>query len=198
MEKYLSINNLQQLKSDLLTLKATNTDVSNFVHTMDSVTDFSNSEFRAIVLEICYLLQLLNTDIPLIKLTLQTLPARIILRPDQSENTDAAPVNFTTNTCDEVCEMHNEFTELQQHIVDKYSPFTKDGHLRFPGEGEFGNVQFVAIGVDGSGKEYSCDVQIDHEGNILRFLRGPIEMIADQNYESIYAGLVGKLLEYQQ
>lgn len=194
MEKYLTIDNLQQLKSDLLTLKATNSDISDFLRAMEDVVDFSDDEFRATVLEICYLLQLTNTDIPLLKLTLQALLARIILRSTELDLEEST----NDNAVIQKCETKSEVANLKQLIINKYSPFSRDGRLIFPDEGDFGNVQFVATEIDSTGKEYKCDVQIDHNGNILKFLQGPIEMIVNQDYESIYAGLIGKLLEYQK
>ena len=41
------------------------------------------------------------------------------------------------------------------------------------------------------GKEFQCLVLIDSEGNIIRFIRDPLEMLTNADYDEIYGGLVG-------
>lgn len=210
MEFYCSISNLNNLKQNILTMQVKETEIAQFVQEMSAIDSFDRNENTLLVFEICYLLSLMNIDIPTIKMTLSTIPAKIILTQTTT------PTALTTKAEEKCCEPQEkecckpqenvahcpnieDLEQIKAAIIKKWSPFSKTRHpnLKFPEPGDLGNVQFVADDIIPD-QRFHCDVSIDHEGNIVRFVRGPVEIVEQQSYEQIYAGLVGKLLDYQK
>lgn len=49
------------------------------------------------------------------------------------------------------------------------------------------------------GKEYLIDFLIDHNGDVLKMMTNPVEVVNDiPTFEDTYAGLVGQILNYQK
>lgn len=199
MEFYCSISNLNNLKQNILTMQVKETEIAQFVQEMSARDSFDRNENTLLVFEICYLLSLMNIDIPTIKMMLSTIPAKIILTqtatPTEAKKECCKQPKENTASCPNI----EDLEQIKAEIIKKWSPFSKTRHpnLKFPEPGDLGNVQFVADDIVPD-QRFHCDVSIDHEGNIVRFIRGPVEIVEQQSYEQIYAGLVGKLLDYQK
>lgn len=197
---------LKLLKAKILSSKVTEQDIVDFVSAVQSINNFDSIELKLLTLEIYILLKRIDNFIPLIDLTLDSLPAKIILATESNtENTQelpqeeisCAPVEIPTETTS--CRQSDNMSDLEKELIAKWSPFKREDYpgLLFPEEGQIGNIQFDDHEIR-EGKVYHADVAVDHEGNILYFKSGPTEMMEAKDYEEIYAGLVGQLFDFQQ
>ena len=216
MEYYRSINNLQQLKVKLLTMTVQEAEIVEFIRDMNKQTAFDDVHSNLLVFEIYYLLTVSDMNfIPLIKMSLDALPYRIIAEtsdegeiviPKETHNVkevEATPAaKPTVKCCDEPecscgTDSDVDLNKLKAAIIKKwvFSP-TNFPDVKRPAMGELGNVQFVEEELI-PGKKFSVNANIDWEGNIITFLSGPTEMLNYDSYQDIYAGLVGQLFDIE-
>lgn len=201
MVYYNSENNLRELKNKILASKVSDTEILEFIQDINNTTNFNNVSCNLLVLEIYILLKRIGNFIPMIDISLERIPAAIIFS-DSKETAVQATAAKPVTRCDcnkPKCDADIDDDELKLKIINVWSPFKKDADdgLKFPAPGETGNVFFTDEGTI-PGKKYHCEVQIDSEGNILKFLSGPTEILSAENYEEIYAGLVGQLFDFQK
>lgn len=212
MEYYRSINNLQQLKVKLLTMTVQEAEIVEFIQDMNKQTAFDDVQSNLLVFEIYYLLTVSDMNfIPLIKMSLDALPYRIITEttneekivvPEKADDIKEAEVIPAVKCCDEPeCKCGTDsdvdLNKLKAAIIKKwiFSP-TNFPDVKRPAMGELGNVQFVEEELI-PGKKFSVNANIDWEGNIITFLSGPTEMLNYDSYQDIYAGLVGQLFDIE-
>ena len=195
MEYYHSINNLNQLKNKILAASVNADEIIAFIKEINELTVLDRVENNLLVFEIYYLLKKIGGFIPLVDLSLDAVPAKIILTNVTDEKSFIANnKDNEEHTCD--CPQTDDISSA---IIAKYSPFSPhlNPYLIYPEPGKVGNMQFVAEGITGDSR-FQCDVNIDHEGHIVGFNKPPFELTRCTDYEQIYAGLVGQLLEYQK
>lgn len=217
MEYYRSIANLQELKMKLLTMKVQEADIVEFIQDMNKQTTFDDAISNLLIFEIHYLLTVSDMNfIPMIKMSLNALPYRIIdtenITTDQVSTVKAeasevkkvpvTPVAEPVKCCDEPecqCGADGEvdINKLKAAIIKKwvFSP-SAFPEVKRPAMGELGNVQFIEEELI-PGKRFSINANIDYEGNIISFLSGPTEMLNYNSYQDIYAGLVGQLFDIE-
>lgn len=216
MEYYRSIANLQQLKVKLLTMTVQESEIVEFIQDINKQTTFDNTASNLLIFEIYYLLTVSDMNlIPLIKMSLNAIPYRIIAN-SEALNEDEAPVKVSESKvektptiakepakcCDEpecTCGADSEvdINKLKAAMIKKwvFSP-SAFPDVKRPPMGELGNVQFIEEELV-PGKKFSVNANIDHEGNIISFLSGPTEMLNYDSYQDIYAGLVGQLFDIE-
>lgn len=198
MEYYRSIANLKTLKKNILISAATEAEIIEFIKDLNTTPVFNLIENNLLVFEIYYLLKQTYQSTPFVALSLDTIPTKIIFADHDfpSDEVAIAPQACDASKEEESCDNN---PTIEQLIIAKWSPFRKENNpnLRYPAPGQLGDVQFTADNIMPD-KQYHCEVIIDSEGNIINFSRPPFELITCENYEQIYAGLVGQLLEYQQ
>lgn len=187
---------LKMLKTKILASNITENDIIDFVSTVQQIQTFETSEIKLLTLEIYILLKHINNFIPLIDLTLNTIPAKIIL--DSNENKKEDNCDIEKSCCAPIATEQNNLSQLEKELIAKWSPFKKEENpdLKLPAKGELGNVQIEDREIR-EGKIYYADVMVDHEGNIVFFKSGPTEIMEAKDYETIYAGLVGQLFDFQ-
>lgn len=219
MEYYRSINNLQQLKVKLLTMTVQETEIVEFIQDMNKQTVFDDVNSNLLIFEIYYLLTVSDMNfIPMIKMSLNALPYRIIADTENFDNNTstaevkevrkAIPDPVMTAIADSIkccnepeCKCGNDsevdINKLKASIIKKwvFSP-TAFPDVKRPPMGELGNVQFIEEDLI-PGKRFSVNANIDYEGNIISFLSGPTEMLNYNSYQDIYAGLVGQLFDIE-
>jgi hypothetical protein len=212
MEYYRSINNLQQLKVKLLTMTVQEAEIVEFIQDMNKQTAFDDVNSNLLVFEIYYLLTVSDMNfIPLIKMSLDALPYRIITEttneedivvPEKADDVKEVEVIPAVKCCDEPeckcgADSDVDLNKLKAAIIKKwvFSP-TNFPDVKRPSMGELGNVQFVEEELI-PGKKFSVNANIDWEGNIITFLSGPTEMLNYDSYQDIYAGLVGQLFDIE-
>lgn len=196
MVYYNSENNLRELKKKILTSKVSDTEILDFIQDINNTMTFDNISCNLLILEIYILLKRIGNFIPMIDISLDRIPAAIILRSGKTATVEE-PKRCDCAAAKDNMEIDDD--ELKLKIINIWSPFKKhaDDGLKFPNPGETGNVFFTDENAV-PGKKYHCEVQIDSEGNILKFLSGPTEILSAENYEEIYAGLVGQLFDFQK
>lgn len=154
-----------------------------------------------LVFEIFYSLKTIDSFIPLIQISLDAIPAKIILNTDydinNTENKELESISQELKFSNSNKDIDME--ELKKALIKKYSPFKKEDHpeIKYPKPGEQNNLYFYDSEII-PGKEFQCLVLIDSEGNIIRFVRDPLEMLTDADYDEIYGGLVGQLFDFQK
>ena len=206
MEYYRSITNLQELKMKLLTMKVQETDIVEFIQDMNKQDTFDDVTSNLLIFEIHYLLTVSDMNfIPMIKMSLNALPYRIINTENVATDkvsTPIIPVAEPAKCCNEPeCKCGNDsevdINKLKAAIVKKwvFSP-AQFPDVKRPAMGELGNVQFMEVELI-HGKKFSVNANIDYEGNIISFLSGPTEMLNYNSYQDIYAGLVGQLFDIE-
>lgn len=218
MEYYRSIDNLQQLKEKLLSMTVKETEVVEFIQDMNKQTTFDDITSNLLVFEIYYLLTVSDMNfIPMIKMSLNALPYRIIVSTEDLINNELpvatnitkakelpipTPAVESAKCCDEPecnCETDSEvdINKLKAAIIKKWVfSAAKFPDVKRPSMGELGNVQFIEEDLI-PGKRFSVNANIDYEGNIISFLSGPTEMLNYSSYQDIYAGLVGQLFDIE-
>lgn len=215
MVYYNSITNLKELKVKILTLQATEQDIINFIQEMNSIENFDCPESNLQILEIYLILKDMDKFIPLVNLSLDMLPAKIILADitdnivnSSCEHKESKPCACDTiqisETCEKECEeiktncCNDNMANLRERLIAKWNPLlAQDPNVKRPAPGSMGNVYFVDNEII-PGKEYRSNVQIDHNANILYFISGPTEIVKEEDYEAIYSGLIGSLFDYQK
>lgn len=214
MEYYRSISNLQELKIKILTMKVQETDIVEFIQDINKQTTFDDVNSNLLLFEIYYLLTVSDMNfIPMIKMSLNALPYRIITNnEDLNENKVSSKVSISevnekvptiaTKCCDEPkcncgTDSDVDLNKLKAAIIKKwvFSP-SAFPDVKRPAMGELGNVQFIEEDLI-PGKRFSVNANIDYEGNIISFLSGPTEMLNYDSYQDIYAGLVGQLFDIE-
>lgn len=190
---------LKDLLKNILTTKASDQEILQFIQFCSTDYDFSDIEKNLLILEIYIVLKRTNNFIPLIDFSLDALPEKIILKSgivsNKKENVENVPkcdIPYTSNTT-------QDLERFRQTVIDHYSPFlpSKNPGIVYPAAGEIGNL-FIEDRELVPGKHFSSEVLIDHDGNIVSFIKGPTEIIDTEDYDQIYQGLVGQLFTYQQ
>lgn len=198
MEFYNSTTNLKELLKKILTSEASSLDIINFIQDINQQATFNSIESNLLVLEIYIVLTKSEyVNIPLINLSLETIPAKIIFS-NSMENmatpklSTAVPQN--NNCCDqEQMSLKDKYNSLKEKW--KFPPDQFPG-LKYPPAGDTGNMFFVDDTVI-PGKSFRCEAIIDHEGNIVCFPRDPVEILSEDSFDEIYAGLAKELFDFQ-
>jgi hypothetical protein len=214
MDYFNSTTNLKEFKEKILTAEIIESDAVKFIEHISATPMPNDAEKKLAYFEIWYLLSLTNHS-ALVTALLPTVPAKIVF---SAENTISAenitsqedvkeeiptPINIESAAKIECknCDANETETcseELAERLIAKWSPFDAKRYpeLKRPEPGEFGNVFFDDNDII-PGKVITANVRIDHEGNIIEFLSGPTEVITCNDYEEIYAGLVGQIFDVE-
>lgn len=196
MEYSNRLDNLKDLLKKLLSNKATDNDIIAFCQDINSCDNTDDMACGYYILSIYIILSEYNINdlpslnLPLVKYILSSIPAKVILGKE--------PKQKSSNINEKVI-LDCDIEDLKQKLIKKWSPFRPEDNptVKYPPKGEITNLYFKDYDLI-PGKTFQCEVFIDSEGNIIRFKGDPIEMLTADNYEEIYSGLVGKLLEYQE
>lgn len=193
MDNYNSINNLKDFKDKILIAEASEADIVKFIEFVSSTEMFNDTEKKLTIFEIWYLLTMTDHS-ALVNALLPTIPAKIIFTESnlikEKENNNIAAAHECKN-CDDM-------DDLAKRLIAKWSPFDAEHYpnLKRPEPGATGNVFFDDTDII-PGKIITANARIDHMGNILDFLSGPTEVITCNDYEEIYAGLVGQIFDVE-
>lgn len=202
MEFYNSTTNLKDLLNKILTTKVTEVEILDFSKYITTNAAFGvNYEHDLLVLEIYTVLKRINNLIPLIEISLEAIPEKIIFSQKQSSPTETLkkeePIQSDTSSCDQNCEL--DMKMIKKKFIERYSPFKQEDNpgLVYPAPGQMGNVIVEDRDIL-PGKMLLADVSIDSDGNILGFIKEPREVIKNTDFDSIYSGLIGQLFEFQK
>lgn len=189
------LDNLKDLLKKLLSNKATDNDIIIFCQDMNTCDSIDDIAYGYYILSIYIILSKYNVNdlpslnLPLVKYILDSIPAKVIFGKEPTQKSSK----------EEKISEDYDIEDLKQKLIKKWSPFRPENNpsIKYPSKGEITNLYFKDYDLI-PGKTFQCEVFIDSEGNIIRFKGDPIEMLTADNYEEIYSGLVGKLLEYQE
>ena len=208
----MEINNyavdLKDLLNKILTTKVSEQDVIDFIKYITNKETFNNVEENLLILEIYIVLKHNNNFIPLVDFTLNSIPEKIILNSlstfekgkkiDKKEN-----LNSSINKQEDDFPIENPrfktLKEFRDATIECYSPFKKELNpdLTYPAPGEICNL-YIEDNILVPGKTYLSEVLIDHVGNIVSFIKGPTEIMENDDYKEIYQGLIGELFKFQE
>lgn len=205
MEKHNSTISLNQIIYDIVT---NNVDVNNFLVYINSYvketchTDVDNKQFLIALLlykkktnlsplEIINIDAVLNTfilnDVSLIVSSLLNCESKNITTIKGKNENNRTYENGVYAT---------QVENYKNYFLNKYKKVEKVGNMIFPEPGEIGNVimedDYYAPGVT-----LIANLEIDHDGNVLGFCEDPYEKINPNEYEDIYAGLLGQVEKYK-
>jgi hypothetical protein len=200
----------------VLSTQVTNKEILDFIRYCADEYDYSDIEKNLLILEIYIVLKRTGNFIPVIDISLDAIPEKIILKGNKTaEDTFVAQDTCLESRCEKKqndtfigtpktegpysVNTPEELERFRQATIDFYSPFSAD---KYPDvyRPEVGGITNLHI-EDRSlvpGKHFTSEVLIDHEGNVTKFIKGPIEIIESDNYEEIYQGLIGQLFNYQK
>lgn len=204
MDYFNSTANLKSFKEKILTAELLEADVVKFIEYISATPMPANAETKLAFFEIWYLLSLTDHS-ALVTALLPTIPAKIVFSegsaadiemPAPADKSSMPPApEYKNYNMDEATPCS---TELAQRLIEKWSPFDAKRYpnIKRPDAGDFGNVFFDDHDII-PGKIITANARIDHEGNILDFISGPTEVITCNDYEEIYAGLVGQIFDVE-
>lgn len=89
--------------------------------------------------------------------------------------------------------------DLKELFLSLYKRFTPgpDNNIVLPPKGEIGYIS-LRDNMTIPGKTYNMRFVIDDQGNVLRMDGFPLEKKSNADYESLYAGMIGQVMQYQQ
>lgn len=90
------------------------------------------------------------------------------------------------------------YQNVKDYYKEKIKSFKDNPDVNIP---EVGKTMIVHYRDNTTfpGKEYLIDFLIDHNGDVVKMMTNPVEVINDiPTFEDTYAGLVGQILNYQK
>ena len=166
---------------------------------LSDMTNFNNDNNAFYAYFIITTLQKDYNEIPLVKLSLQAIESTIVL--SMLEQKTSSLHNIKPEKKIEVKDIPEGEPEenLEKYFLEKFDkgfPRAENPGLVYPEPGATSNVIVPrALGPDG--KTYNLNFLIDSEGKVLRHVDPPQPVRDAEDYEEIYASLVGTMLEYQ-
>lgn len=98
--------------------------------------------------------------------------------------------------CDK-CADENE-NDIKSYFENKITRFNPEDKIDYPPEGQTQIIHYKD-NISFPGKTYSMDFLIDHSGKVIKMIGMPIQINTEKpNFNEIYAGLIGDILEHQK
>ena len=129
-----------------------------------------------------------------IKLKLIT---KYVIEYPQTNNYDCNNnLDFLTNN--ENIDKELNYQNIKDYYEKNIKSFKNNQDVTIPAPGKTMVVHY-RDNTTFPGKEYLIDFLIDHNGDVLKMMTNPVEVINDiPTFQDTYAGLVGQILNYQK
>lgn len=183
--------NLEELAHHALRKELTVDQIMLFIDKVSDIQNFAGDLDTFYSYFIIKTIQPLYEDIPLIKLSLQAIESQIILSVLLSKQ----------NCCEYIGDPVPPQAQLEKFFLEKFEhgfPPEENPGVKYPDEDEDEGDLHIPQVVGPDGITYNLHVMIDKNGKITRFCEPPIPVQNANNYDEIYAALVGKMLDFQK
>lgn len=115
-----------------------------------------------------------------------------VIKEDEYKTSDECECNECHKSTDE------DEIDIKSYFENKITHFNPEDEIDYPPEGQTQIIHY-RDNISFPGKTYSMDFLIDHSGRVLKMIGMPIQINTEKpNFNEIYAGLVGDILEHQQ
>ena len=210
MDYYNNLDDLRFLAKSFLEGTTHMNNLFNFLKQINERNEFDNARANQYCLILCFSISDTFSHIPFMKMLADELITKIIIytlgdieifaeEPDK-----AVPPESKTEEKkeEEKCEPEeSDMEQLKKYFRRKYPRFPRaeNPSLKYPDSPGKTIDMYVQNAKDEQGNSYRVGFLIDYDGNVVDFYGDPILIKSKvEDYSSIYASLVGQMLDYQK
>lgn len=176
--------NIEKLFKQIIVNSASEQDIFNFLNNLNSIYNKDNA---LLIFKILYLLKLNKNLSPLLILSVDSCFNNLFFEENQNQKIEVKK-QYSIDLTKSLREQFNNIKDYRSF------PPSENPDLKYPKKGDNLILYYTEEDLIPN-KKFKCTVLIDSDGNIVEFVNDPIEIYDEIDYETIYAGLAGKLFE---